>query len=193
MPFSYTDALKSVLELIVAEVELFSHVRLEEVAVSYAQARSRSMWGIYAKLVPLRFEGGKLEGVQDGFRWEVDPFTFQGRDVLYVLYVYLPRFHQQSFPNKLLTLFHELYHVHPEMNGDLRRFPGPNAFHGTSREWYDDQLRPEVDRFLERHGSDPVLDFLREDLERLSERHQGISGLQIRQPTWRKLGKAPKG
>lgn len=190
MPFHYTDALEAALAVIVREVELFSHVRLGEVAVSFAQARSPTRWGIYAKLVPLRFEGGKLVGVQDGARWEVDPFTFRGEDVLYVLYVYLPRFHQQSFEGKLLTLFHELFHIHPEMNGDLRRFDGPGHFHGESREWYDDQLRPHVASFLETGGSDPSLDFLREELEVLDQRHQGITGMQIRQPTWRKLGKA---
>jgi hypothetical protein len=189
MAFAYTEALRGVLKEIVQEVDLFSHVRLDEVVVSFAQARSRSLWGIYAKLVPLRFEGGKLEGVQDGYRWEVDPFTFRGQDVLYILYVYLPRFHEQDFFNKILTLFHELYHISPKMNGDLRRFPGPNHFHGPSREWYDDQLRPTVQAFLERRSSLQVLDFLREDLETLVQRNGDLSGLQVRQPTWRKLGR----
>lgn len=190
MGFAYTDAVEEALALIARRSPLFAHVRLEQVLVSFAQSRTRTPWGTFAKLVPLRFEGGSLEGVEDGYRWEISDYCFRGRDVLYILYVYLPRFHQQDFRAKVLTLFHELYHVNPAMDGDLRRFPGPNSFHGPSREWYDAQLLPHVETFLDVAGSAPELDFLREDLAALERRHGGILGLQIRQPAMRRLGPA---
>lgn len=187
MAFSYTAAVRAVLARIVTTSPAFGHVDLEKVVVAYSAARKRTTHGIYAKLVPLRFEGGALEGDEDGTRWRIDPFTFRGQDVLYILYVYLPRFHDQSFRDKLLTLFHELYHVGPAMDGDLRRFPGPNKFHGRSREWYDEQLVPHLEAFLDGNGSAPELDFLRESLETLEARHGGIHGTHVRQPTMRRV------
>lgn len=187
MAFAYTRAIREVLGEIVAATPLFAHVRLPEVAVSFAQAQRRTKWGTYAKMVPLRFPGGALEGVEDGARWRIDPFTFRGRDVLYILYVYLPRFHDQAFEDKLLTLFHELFHISPDFDGDLRRFAGANPYHGESRAWFDDQLRPHLRRFLDARSSAPVLDFLREPLDALEARHRGISGMQIRQPAMRRV------
>jgi hypothetical protein len=190
MGFPYTEAIERVLELIVGSSSLFRHVRLERILVSFAQTRKRTPWGTFAKLVPLRFEGGALRGVEDGMVWEIAEYSFRGRDVLYILYVYLPRFHELDFRAKVLTLFHELYHVSPAMDGDLRRIPGPNPFHGPSREWFDDQLRPHVEDFLDRLGSSPELDFLREELSALQRRHEGILGLQVKQPEMRRLGPA---
>lgn len=188
MPFSYTQALEGVLELICESSSLFDHVELDKVLVSFSQARKRTSWGIYAKVVPLRFEEGRTIG-KEGDTWiRTDEFTFEGREILYLLYVYLPRFHDQSFRDKVLTLFHELFHIHPEMNGDLRRLPGPNPFHGASREEYDRNLEPFVDDFLDSASSDPRLDFLRQDLGALSQRHRGVSGRSVPQPEFEILG-----
>jgi hypothetical protein len=169
MPFHYTDAVHRVLERIVAESPLFPHVRLAEVAVGFAQARKRSHHGMYAKLVALGGSGA-------------EPCFFRGRQVLYALYVYLPRFHQQGFEDKVLTLFHELFHVGPGFDGELRRMPGPNPYHGHSREAFDEGLRPHVKDFLDGHSSHPHLDFLRTPLDALERAHGGIMGTWIQLP-----------
>ncbi len=184
MAFHYTRAVEEAVALIVRECPLFGHVRVDEVAVSFAQTKSRSRYGNYAKMVPLRFEGGKTEVVERGRRFRADPFSFRGKDVLYILYVYLPRFHDQGFEDKVLTLFHELFHIGPAFDGDLRRLPGPNPFHGASREEYDRNLRPYGAEFLDRCGSAPELDFLREPLAALERRHGGVAGTWIQQPSF---------
>ena len=43
---------------------------------------------------------------------------------------------------RLLTLVHELYHISPRCDGDLRRFKGRNHAHGHSRKAYDAMLAP---------------------------------------------------
>lgn len=172
MAFHYTDAVTLVLERIVAGSPLFRHVRLAEVAVGFAQTRKRSRHGMYAKLVALAEPGG-------------GECYFRARRVRYALYVYLPRFHDQSFEDKVLTLFHELFHVGPDFDGELRRMPGPNPYHGHSREAFDEGLRPHVKEWLDGHSSDPALDFLRTPLEALERAHGGIMG------TWIQLPEAP--
>ena len=37
---------------------------------------------------------------------------------------YLPRFCDQSLDEKLSTVMHELWHISPAFDGDIRRLPG---------------------------------------------------------------------
>lgn len=196
MPFDYTAALDQAARLVAAESPLFGHVDMDQVLISFAQTRKRTRHGIYAKMVPLRFEGGAREVFENGHRYVAEDFTFRGRDILYLFYVYLPRFHDQSFEGKVLTIFHELYHVSPRFDGDLRRLPGPSPYHGVSVEAYDAYLKPFGRDFLDRWASDPRLDFLRDRLEALEARHRGIRGLSIQQPGFAPVGveaRAPGG
>ena len=61
--------------------------------------------------------------VRHGRRWSMprlyDP---AGREQLYLLNFYLPRFLDLPWREKLRTTVHELWHVSPQFDGDLRRF-----------------------------------------------------------------------
>ncbi|MEZ6045738.1 MAG: hypothetical protein R3C11_09205 [Planctomycetaceae bacterium] len=54
-----------------------------------------------------------------------------------MLTFYLPRFQDQTFSEKMITVFHELYHISPEFNGDIRRLPGRCYVHSMSEKEYD--------------------------------------------------------
>ena len=43
---------------------------------------------------------------------------------------------------------HELYHVSPRCDGDLRRFPGRNYAHGHSRKVFQQQVELLLDSYL---------------------------------------------
>ena len=92
---------------IVATLEEFRHVDLERVELSISQARQNSKHGTYAFCCPLRFEGGAAECVQRGHRFRMPPFLREGKEILYILYFVLPRFHQeQDYHEKLATIIH---------------------------------------------------------------------------------------
>jgi hypothetical protein len=176
-PFNYTDALLEVVQDIVATLEEFRHVDLDRVLISLLRARQNSRHGTYASCFPLRFEGGAAEQVVGGRRYRMRPLEVEGREILYVLYFMLPRFHQeQEYRGKLATIIHELYHISPHFNGDIRRFPGKNFAHGHSREVYHAAMERMADRYLVQSPRAREHTFLAEPFEELLKRPGGVVG-----------------
>ena len=62
----------------------------------------------------------------------------------------MPVFFNLSFKDKLTTIFHELYHISPRFDGDLRLFKGKAYKHGPSMEKYDKYMEYLVDKYLAR-------------------------------------------
>ena len=83
----------------------FQHIRMEQVIVTFAQARSRVSHGLQAKLTPMRFEEGALVTVRHGQTWTVQRIYRDEREMLYILTFYLPRFLNHSFREKMITVF----------------------------------------------------------------------------------------
>lgn len=105
-----------------------------------------------------------------------------GREMLYVVFFFLPRFCDLSLEDKLTTIFHELYHISPDFDGDVRRFPGRNWQHGSSREAYDARLRKCVTAYLAGGVPDEWLEPLRLRFAALRQRYGAITGTRLRQP-----------
>ena len=56
----------------------------------------------------------------------------RGVEMMYILKFYLPRFQNESFEEKLTTIFHELWHISGDFNGDIRRHAGRCYVHTSS-------------------------------------------------------------
>src|SRR4029453_13473942 len=97
-------------------------IHLERVATGIRGARHRQPHGLYATLTPLRFADGATIDVRRGRRWRIEPIVdATGREYLYLLSFYLPRFLDLPLEGKLATIVHELWHIGPRFDGDLRR------------------------------------------------------------------------
>ena len=83
--------------------------------------------------------------------------THEGRDILYLITLMIPRFLRLSFEQKLSTLIHELYHISESFDGDIRRFPGRNFAHGHSRSAYNRIIRTLMQRYL---STEPAAELL---------------------------------
>src|SRR5262249_176522 len=101
-PFDFTQAMRRLCEDISQRVNELEHVRMEQVAVTFAQARRRVSYGLQAKLTPLRFEGGRLVTRRRGKMWTIQRWYAGEMEMLYILTFYLPRFQEQSFREKLI-------------------------------------------------------------------------------------------
>ena len=99
--------------------------------------------------------------------YQVQRFFVDGREMLYVLTFCLPRFLDQPFDEKLVTVFHELYHVSPAFDGDLRRHPGRYAVHSHSKDRYDSRMAELVDEYVEDHPEPELFGFLPVGLPRV--------------------------
>lgn len=157
----------------------FRHIDMDRMVVTFAQTRSPVEWGMQAKLTPLRFRNGSLTERRDGRIWTVQRLFHEGREVLYILTFYLPRFLNLTYSEKLVTVFHELYHVGPDFDGDIRRFPGSCYMHTGSQAGYDQQMERFAKQYLRMKPAAQLRAFLRHDFGRLRKTHGHIVGLRL--------------
>jgi hypothetical protein len=124
--------------LICEAIPEFRHYDPRKIAVSINRSRSRGKNGVWAFVVPLRYKGGAAQrrGVRRGipgvFSYESPKIIQQAPDALYLMSFLFPRFFYLRPRERLETIVHELYHLHPTMRGDLRTFPGKHIHHGPT-------------------------------------------------------------
>lgn len=187
-PFDFTQAMSALCDDVTNRHEAFMHIDMSKVAVSFAQARSSVLHGLQAKLTPMRFENGTLTSSRQGHNWTVQRLYVGKREMLYILTFYLPRFLDQSFQEKFVTILHELYHISPRFDGDIRRFSGRCHVHTHSQEEYDGQMEVFAREYLAMKPPEHLFQFLRHDFQELKKRHGGVVGLQVPIPKLIPLG-----
>lgn len=177
--FNFTDAMRRLCADIVARLPEFSHVRMEQIAVSFAQARRPVQWGLQAKLTPLRFGGGALTTFRRGRLYTIERWRHGEVELLYVLTFYLPRFLDQSFREKLVTIVHELYHISPQFDGDIRRLPGHYHVHSHSQQQYDCAMGRLADRYLGCRPPEELYGFLRLNFAQIATSYGRVVGMRM--------------
>ncbi len=181
-PFDFCEAMTALCEDICARHAEFQHVRMPRVAVTFAQTRSPVEWGVQARLTPLRFQGGATVERRKGRLWTVQKVVHRGQEALYLLTFLLPRFLNLPFDEKLITVFHELYHISPEFNGDIRRFGGACYVHTGSQKNYDRQMAVFAREYLAQRPEEKLYAFLRLDFTQLRQHVGEVVGLRIAIP-----------
>jgi len=181
--FDFNFHMRRLCDDLVARVEQLRHVDMTRVAISFSQTRKATPYGMYASLTPMRFSGGRMHTIRRGQKWGVQRlYGDGGREMLYILNFYLPRFLDRGFREKLSTVVHELWHVSPEFNGDTRRLGGRCHAHGSSQAKYDAQVDALTDRYLALDPPGAVCEFLRLDYRQLAARHGRVFGRKIPAP-----------
>jgi predicted metallopeptidase len=131
----------------------------------------------------MRFDEGALETERSGRRWTIEPiYDGAGREMLYLLSFYLPRFLNNPFQEKLVTVFHELWHIAPAFDGDLRRHPGRCYAHGRDGRDYDRRMDALARRWLALSPPEETFDFLRYNFVQLKSRFGRVYGMRIANP-----------
>lgn len=178
-PFDFTGAMFRLCEDVTCRLDEFLHIDMSRVAVTFAQARRRVLHGLQAKLTPMRFEGGSLTTRRQGRLWTVQRLYQNDREMLYILTFYLPRFLEQSFREKMVTVLHELYHISPQFDGDIRRMDGRYHVHSHSQREYDQQMEQFVDQYLALRPPAELYEFLKSSFRSLERQHGGIVGMRV--------------
>jgi predicted metallopeptidase len=174
--FDFTSAMSAVCRDVCQRVPEFQHINMDRVAVCYAQARSRTRHGIQARLTPMRFENGALFKLDDGETWTLQRVFIEQQEMLYLLTFFLPRFLDQTYEEKLITIFHELYHISPRFNGDIRRFPGRCHAHSNSQRSYDQQMADLARSYLSKRPPAQLLTFLKQDFRQIKQYRGDVIG-----------------
>ena len=181
--FDFTSRMRLLCADMIARTPELAHVDLSRIAVTFSQTRKGVSWGMYASLTPLRFQGGSLTTLRRGRQYQVQRIVdAQGQEMLYLLSFYLPRFMNLVFREKLITVFHELWHIGPEFDGDLRRHEGRCFAHTHSQAEYDRQMGVFTDRWQASSPCPSLWSFLEHNFHELQAASGPIYGLRVKRP-----------
>ena len=181
-PFHFTHHMSLLCADITRRVEVFHHIDMQRILVSFVRSRNDRLWGLQAKLVPLRFQHGGLTEKRRGYHYKVQQFFVDDVELHYVLSFYLPRFLNQTFEEKLITVFHELYHVGPEFSGDIGRFDGTQSEHNRSQREYDRWMAYFAREYLVSEPPRIRYDFLKLNFQELQARYGEVVGVHVPSP-----------
>lgn len=160
----------------------FSHIKLKNVIVAISPSNG-SKNGVVAKLRPLRFDGGSNTRKIRGIEYTAPEINVNGNNILYIIYFHLPRFlNHGNFDNKMSTVLHELYHISPLFNGDIRRFSGRNYAHGNSRKNYDELINIYTKEYFKLTRQPEPGMFLKYKYSELKHKYGAIYGDMVRIP-----------
>ncbi|HJZ90113.1 MAG TPA: hypothetical protein VKE40_04525 [Gemmataceae bacterium] len=191
-PFDFSAAMRTLCEDVVRQSALFGHVDLSRVLFTITRSRNGYRHGLQARVTPLRFRGGQMITVYRGVPYQVQRLTLHGRDMLYLVTFCLPRFLNRDFEDKLVTVFHELYHIGPAFDGDLRRHEGRYSTHTASQKRLDAHMAKLAGEYLNDGADADRHAFLRLSFAELCRRHGGVVGLHVPRPKLVRITPPPR-
>jgi len=182
--FDFSLHMRRVCADMCARLPELAHIDLDRVAVAVRRARKRVPHGLQASLTPLRFAGGELITENRRGRWTIQRLYQRpgGQEYLYILNFYLPRFLDLPFEEKLVTIVHELWHIGPDCDGDLRRHEGRCYIHSGRQSHYDAWAGELSRRWLSLGPPEELVQVFRSPWGELLARYGGITGTRIPTP-----------
>jgi hypothetical protein len=181
-PFHFCDAVRRLCTEVVARTPELAHIDVSRILFAFTQARNGRPHGLQARVTPLRFRDGQLTRRHRGTTFQVQRVFVDGREILYLLTFCLPRFLNQDFDDKFITLFHELYHIGTAFDGDLRRHAGRCTVHTRSQRRYDEQMAKLARAYLASRPGPDLHAFLRLNFAQLVARHGSVLGVVVPRP-----------
>jgi predicted metallopeptidase len=183
LPFDFCRHIRALCADVIRHCSELKHIDVSRLLFGMTQARSGRRHGLQARVTPLRFRHGQLTRRRRcGGLYQVQRYFVNGREMLYLVTFCLPRFLDQEFDDKFITLFHELYHISPDFEGDLRRHEGRCALHTHSKRLYDVHMADLARAYLSNGADRSLHDFLRLNFAQLQHRHGSVVGIVVPRP-----------
>jgi hypothetical protein len=181
-PFNFSAHVRRLCADMVRHCDELRHIDVSRLLFGITQARDGKSRGLQARTTPLRFSGGQLIRLRHGVAYQVQRYVVNGVDMLYLVTFCLPRFLDQDFDEKFITLFHELYHISPHFEGDFRRQAGRYAIHSRSKRAYDAYMAHLARAYLSNGAEQALHAFLRLNFAQLRHRHGSVVGVVVPRP-----------
>ena len=181
-PFQFSAHMRRLCTDVVRHCPDLAHIDVSRLLFAVTQARSGLPFGLQARVTPLRFRHGHLTRVRRGVTYQVQRYFVDGTEMLYLVTFCLPRFLDQSFDDKFVTLFHELFHISPAFEGDLRRHEGRYDLHSHSKKGYDDHMAHLARAYLSNGADKELHGFMRLNFAQLRHRHGSVVGVTVPRP-----------
>jgi predicted metallopeptidase len=167
---------------IAEKLDTFWHLKPERIAFGLLKAKNRHKHGLQARVTAMRAPGGRPDLVENGRVFRAQRYTIHGHDILYLMEFALPRFFNGSFEAKIATVVHEMFHISPAFDGDLRRFEGRYSTHTHDKDAYHEKMIGLSRLYLERCADESSYEFLKSDHEQLCAKHGYVFGLSLPRP-----------
>ncbi len=164
-----TEHIANIVRDICQRLPEFAHIDVRRVLFAVTSTRNISPGGVFAKIAGLRFPDGTPLKVMHGAHYSLPQIPTPHGDVLYVIYIYVPRFFEQPYERRVLTLIHELYHISPMFDGTIRKVG--RGSHGASRDGFNDALEPLVQQYLAARPAPELLMILQCDFLTLARKY----------------------
>ena len=181
-PFDFSCRIRRLCADMVARCDDLRHIDVNRVLFAMTQARSGRQHGLQARVTPLRARAAALHRHHRSVCYQVQRYFVGGREMLYLVTFCLPRFLDQSFDDKFITLFHELYHISPAFDGDLRRHGGSCDLHTCGKKAYDNHMAYLARAYLSGAPAPGLHHFLRLDFAQLEHRHGSVLSVVVPRP-----------
>lgn len=181
-PFDFSHHVRRLCADVIHHCPELRHIDVSRLLFGMTQARTGQAHGLQARVTPLRFRHGRLTRKRHATLYQVQRYFVDGREMLYLVTFCLPRFLDQDFDDKFVTLFHELYHISPAFEGDLRRHPGRCALHTHSKRGYDAHMAHLARAYLGNGADRSLHDWLRLDFAQLQHRHGSVVAAVVPRP-----------
>jgi hypothetical protein len=166
---TYLSSVEALIADIAGVVEELAYIEPDQIAVNFKRSRDSVSEEVLAETTGL--SDSNFASIQNR-EGRIEKFLASkcmlkdGIPVKYSIDLYVPAFFNLNFKEKLLTIFHELYHIHPKFDGELRIFKGKGYKHGSSMERYDKYMEYLVDKYTDRDP--PAAEFLKNEHEKIS-------------------------
>jgi Putative phage metallopeptidase len=180
--FDFTGHIRRLCADIVRRSDELRHIDVSRLLFGVTQARNSRLLGLQARVTPLRFPRGQLMRQRRGVTYQVQRYFHGANEFLYLVTFCLPRFLDQPFDDKLITVFHELYHINPSFDGDLRRHHGRYCVHSHSQRHYDRRMAALAREYLAGRPDPALHAFLRLNFNQLANRHGSVKGVVVPLP-----------
>jgi Putative phage metallopeptidase len=181
-PFDFCSHIRQLCADIARHCTDLQHIDVSRLLFGMTQARGAQSHGLQARVTPLRFRGGQRVRLRQGVTYQVQRYFVDDQEMLYLVTFCLPRFLDQNFDDKFVTLFHELYHISPGFEGDLRRHKGRYAIHSHSKREYDAHMADLARAYLHNGAERSLHGFLRLNFAQLQHRHGSVVAVHVPRP-----------
>jgi predicted metallopeptidase len=188
-PFDFIGHIRRLCADICQRCAELRHIDTRRILFDMTQARNNLSHGLQARVTPLRFRHGHLRRTRQQVVYQVQRYLVDGNEMLYLVTFCLPRFLDQTFDEKFITLFHELYHISPHFEGDLRHHDGRNHLHADSKQAYDRHMAQLAREYLASKPDPALHGFLRLNFAQLMHRHKRVEAIVVPRPRLIPVGK----
>jgi hypothetical protein len=192
-PFDFCGHVRRLCADIAGRCAELGHIDVDRLLIGVTQARNGRVHGLQARVTPLRFPRGQLIRQRRGATFQLQRYFLGTTEFLYLVTFCLPRFLDQDFDQKFITVFHELYHISPAFDGDLRRHEGRYAIHSHSQRGYDARMAELAREYLTDHPEPGLHGFMRLTFQQLLHRHGSVLGIMVPHPKMVLINSAARG